>query len=67
MDNTLASNDVANENHLGYHVPLNLWTSDLKVVNPSLVCLFMFGGCGGLGFSTPSYCNTQNGLINDHN
>jgi hypothetical protein len=49
----MASNEVANDNWLGSLVPLNSWTRDLKVVNPSSICVFMFGGCGGLGFSAP--------------
>jgi hypothetical protein len=47
----MTSNEVAKDNRLGYLVPINSWTSNLKVANPSSICVFMFGGCGGLVFS----------------
>ena len=53
MDDTMESNEVAKDNLPGSSFPLNSWTSDLKVANPSSICMFMFGGCGGLGFSMP--------------
>jgi hypothetical protein len=40
MDDTMASNEVAKDTRLGSLVPLNSWTRDLKVLNPSsIVCL----------------------------
>jgi hypothetical protein len=55
MDDTTMTNEVAKDNRLGYFVPINSWTSNLKVANSSLICVFMFGGCGGLGFSSLWY------------
>jgi hypothetical protein len=49
MDDTMASNDT----RLGSIVPLNSWTGYIKVLNSSSICVFMFGGCGGLGFFAP--------------
>jgi len=48
MDDTMESNEVAKDNLPGSSFPLNSWTSDLKVANPSSICMFMFGGCGFL-------------------
>jgi len=53
MHDTIVSNEVANNNQLGCLVPLNSSTIDLKVVNPSSICVFMFGGRGELGFFMP--------------
>ena len=53
MDNTMALNEVDKDNSLGSLVPLNSWTSDLKVANSSSLYVFMLGGCGGLGFFEP--------------
>jgi hypothetical protein len=47
----MTSNEVASQ--VGSLVPLKSLTSDLKVANPSSIYMFMFGGCGGLGFSLP--------------
>jgi hypothetical protein len=53
MGLTMTSNEVVKDSQLGSLVPLKSLTSDLKVSNPSLICMFMFGGSGGLGFSSP--------------
>jgi hypothetical protein len=53
MDHKMTSNEVAKDSHLGSLVPLNSFTSVLNVSNPSSICVFMLGGCGGLGFSSP--------------
>jgi hypothetical protein len=48
---------VPNDIWVGSLVPLKSLTSDLKVVNPSSICVFMFGGCSGFGFPVPSCAN----------
>jgi len=49
----MTSNEVVNDNKIESLVPLKSWIIDLKEVNPSSICVFMFGSCGGLGFSVP--------------
>jgi hypothetical protein len=39
MDDTMTSNEVPNEYWPGSLVPLNSWTSDIIVVNPSSICV----------------------------
>jgi hypothetical protein len=50
---TMASNEVAKYSLLGYLMPLNSFKWVLNVANPSSICVSKFGGCGGLGFSSP--------------
>jgi hypothetical protein len=54
MDDTMVFNEVANDNKLGSLVLLNSWIIDLKIVVLPSICVFMFGGYGGLGFSASS-------------
>jgi hypothetical protein len=49
----MMSNEVAKDSQLGSLVPLKSFTSDLRVANPSSICIFIFVICGGLGFSLP--------------
>jgi hypothetical protein len=49
----MESIEVAKDTRLGSLVPLDRWTSDIKMANPSSICVFMFGGCDGLGFYVP--------------
>jgi hypothetical protein len=53
MGLTVTSNEVAKDSWLVSLVPLKSLTGDLKVANPSSVSMFMFGGSGGLWFSSP--------------
>jgi hypothetical protein len=59
MDDTTMTNEVDKDNRLGYVVPINSWTSNLKVANSSLICVFMFGACGVLGFPSLWYSCVQ--------